>query len=87
MSESDNIGSVKPFRIKWVLVDVEAERYWKNLSRDAQRKLRTVIQTAEGPQGFGDDNDRLETMGVHDGTTFHLYAIEDERYDSPAFWL
>jgi len=83
VSESADIGAPVAFRVRWFLVDANAERVWRHLSRWEQWPVHAVVQTAKGPRVIADDHDRLEAIGVQEGTVFHLYAIEDERYDLP----
>ena len=80
LSEYADTGAYEPFRVKWVLVDVRAEDAWRELPRDEKRGLSAVLHTSNGPQFINNDRYRLEDAGVSDGTVFHLYAIEDERY-------
>jgi hypothetical protein len=48
-----------------------------------QRELHAVVQTEKGPTKFTDPLRHcfLENSGVCDGKIFHVFAIEDERYD------
>lgn len=83
VSDRADTGAYEPFRVKWVLVDTKVEDAWLRLSRWERRKLAAVVSTADGPKFCTTDRDRLSDLGVADGTVFHLYAIEDERYDPP----
>ena len=44
------------------------------------RKIHAVIKTNAEIKFCRDSSDRLEDIGVSDGTTFHLYPIEDEKF-------
>jgi hypothetical protein len=80
ISERAETGAYMPFRVKWVLVDVEAEPAWDALSRSEQRSVYAIVQNGGQPKLSRNDTDNLEDLGVRDGAVFHLYAVEDERY-------
>jgi hypothetical protein len=84
VSDRAETGAYEPFRVKWVLVDTKAEKDWLTISRQRQRQLFAVVGTSSGPTFCTNDLDRLNDLGVVDGTVFHLYAVEDERWDSCA---
>jgi hypothetical protein len=84
LSDQADVGAYEPFRVKWVLVDARAEDAWNELHRGEKRELSAVLYTSIGPQLINTDRYRIEDSGISDGTVFHLYAIEDERYDPPA---
>jgi hypothetical protein len=79
LSDRAETGAFVPFMVRWVLVDKKVEAAWLKLPRSRMRKLIAVVATAEGPLFCETDTDRLNDVGVVDGTVFHLYAIEDER--------
>jgi hypothetical protein len=83
VSDRADTGAFEPFMVKWVLVDTKAEEAWLALPRRDKRGLTAVVSTASGPKFCTTDRDRLTDLGVTDGTVFHLYAVEDERYDPP----
>lgn len=84
VSEDADTGAYLRFRVKWVLVDTKVEDAWHRLPRWSQRELSAIVATADGPKFCTDDRLRLSDVGVVDGSVFHMYAIEDERYDPPA---
>ncbi len=71
------------FRVRWVLVDVNAESEWRALPRSKQRKLHALVAAVDGIRPAHSARDRLNELGVRNGTVFHLYAIEDEEFDPP----
>jgi hypothetical protein len=79
-------GAYQPFMVKWVLVDVKAERAWKELPRSRQRRLSAVLHTPGGTRYCDDGDARLGDLKVADGTVFHMYAIEDEDYSPIAMF-
>jgi hypothetical protein len=81
LSTQADTGAYSPFVVRWVLVDVDAEATWKNISRPEQRRLHAVIMSGHGLRFSYSDLDRLEDVGVYDGIVFHLYPVEDE--DAP----
>jgi hypothetical protein len=84
LSDQADTGAYEPFRVKWVLVDTRAEDAWNDMRRSDKRGLSAVLHTSTGPRLITTDRYRIEDGGVSDGAVFHLYAIEDERYDPPA---
>ena len=83
VSDRADTGAYEPFRVKWVLIDTKVEDEWLLLPRRYKRELSAVVSTVDGTKFCTADRDRLSEIGVADGTVFHLYAIEDERYDPP----
>jgi len=83
VSDQAETGAYLPFHVKWVLVDVQAEKEWHRLGRREQSRLFAIVQKGKRAEVSHDDSDRLEDLGVQDGTIFHLYAIEDDRYEPP----
>jgi hypothetical protein len=79
-TEEADTGAYIPFRVRWVLVDVRAEKKWLSLPRRVQRGLRAAVQTKAGLKLSRSERDRLEDIGIYDGIVFHLYQIEDEDY-------
>jgi hypothetical protein len=78
------VGPFGVFHVRWVLVDVEVESKWLEMSRSQQRDVYALVESDDGPRQASDPRERLQTLGVRDGTVFHLYAIEDEDFDPPA---
>jgi hypothetical protein len=81
VSKLAETGAYLPFRVKWVLVDVQAENQWRKLPRWTQSRLYAVVQNGQQPKFSEHDSDRLEDLGIQDGTVFHLYAVDDDRYE------
>jgi hypothetical protein len=84
LSDRAETGAYQPFRVRWVLVDARAENDWLPLPRRRKRQLSAVISTSSGPKFWETDSAKLSDVGVVSGTVFHLYAIEDVRYNGPA---
>lgn len=74
-------GPFSEFRIRWVIVDIDAEEEWRLMYRSEQRHIHALVQSENGIKKAYTDRDRLEDLGVRDGSVFHLYGIEDERYE------
>ncbi len=83
LREEADVGSVERFRVRWVLVDVRAERQWLKMPRARQRKARVVVYSSRRLVVSGDKYAQLGALGMKDGITFHLHAIEDEDYPPP----
>lgn len=77
------VGPFTEFRIRWVLVDVQAEAEWEELPRHIKRRTHAVVATQSGSKFAFSDRERLADLGVRDEIVFHLYAIEDEEYRPP----
>jgi len=82
--EEFKVGPFSEFRVRWVLVDVAAEQEWLSMPRRDQREIYALVKTDDGFKVTRNERERLEQLGVRDGMVFHLYAIEDERYDPPS---
>jgi len=83
VSEKAETGAYVPFRVRWVLVDTRAEDEWRALPRSHKRGVSAVIFGPKGTVFCNGETDRLEDVGVTDESVFHMYAIEDDRYDLP----
>lgn len=80
--DSFRVSPFAEFRIRWVLVDTTVEQEWLKMSRSHQRRLHALVGDMSGkPQTVSSDRARLDELEVKDGTVFHMYAIEDERYE------
>ncbi len=84
LRDEADTGAFVPFRIRWVLVDVNAETDWLAMPRHEKRPIQAMVKTGVGIKYSYDETDRLEELDIYDGIVFHLYALEDERYDFPA---
>jgi hypothetical protein len=77
VKESIDIGSITPFRIRWVLVDIKVENVWNDLPMSEQLKVKAVVHS-DGENIFSlSDYDRIGDIKGYDGIVFHLYAIEE----------
>ncbi len=83
VAEALRAGPCSEFRVRWVLVDVEVEDVWLNMSRREKRKIHALIASESGARLAYSGRDRIEELGVKDGTVFHLYAIEDVLFEPP----
>lgn len=84
LTESADTGAYTPFRVRWVLVDTQAEQDWGDLPRRRQQCVYALIRSSEELFMSLDEDDRLSEIGVQDGMLFHLYAIEDIDFPPPA---
>ena len=80
VSDRAETGAYEAFRVKWVLVDTTVEDAWLALPRRDKRLMSAVLRSPHGPRFCTNDRIRLQDAELSDGTVFHLYAIEDERY-------
>ncbi len=77
-----NTGGAMRFRVRWVLVDANADAMWKRLERNEKQRIMAIVKTKDGKTKISySENDRLESLGVCDETVFHLYAVEDWEQD------
>ena len=75
-NEADT-GAFSPFRIRWVLVDSRAQKYWEQLARWDQQETHVVAMVAGQVKTSQSADDRFEDLGIELETTFNLYAIQD----------
>jgi len=80
-------GSHEPLSLRYVLVDSDAEDAWSTLSPYEQVRVHALLKAEDGTLRRVDSGrDRIGTAGVRNGSTFHLYAVQDlDRYPPPAF--
>jgi hypothetical protein len=72
-----NHGTAIPFKLRWVLVDAQAEDDWNDLGLEEQQRVNAVVKTGEGVKySYVGTEDRLEALGVCDNTVFHLRGID-----------
>jgi hypothetical protein len=82
-------GGFAPFPIRWVLVDTRAEAAWLALPRSKKQTIHAVIAKKDAVKDENDvvfstsDRDQLDKVGIGDGITFRLYAIEDVAVGPP----
>ena len=76
-----DIGALDSFPIRWVLIDTNAESDWAHLSGAARQRVHAMIRNKEGLHVSHHNSDRLESLKVYDGITFHLHAIADDDHD------
>jgi hypothetical protein len=76
--EEADFGTATPFKIRWVLVDAEAEDDWDDLDLEEQHKVAAVVKTKAGLKvAHVGERKRLEDIGVYDGIVFHLRGIDN----------
>jgi hypothetical protein len=78
LSAEAQTGAYAPFVVRWVLVDVRAEGTWRTISRAEQRRVHAIVMSDHRLRFSYSDRDRVEDLGISDGTIFHLYPVEDE---------
>ncbi len=83
LSTELDAGAIKPFRVRWALIDVRAEDTWRGLARTEQRRIWAMIMSDHGLRISYSDRDRLEEISLRDETLFHLYPVEDEQMLGP----
>jgi hypothetical protein len=80
VKEEVDAGMAFTFKIRWVLVDKNAESAWHRLSVDEQLKVRAVVKSAEKIKvSYVFNEDRLEDLGVTDNVVFYLYGVDGNR--------
>jgi hypothetical protein len=85
LKDSLDTGGFQPYRIRWVLVDANAESNWRAMDRGDKRHVRAIVSTQSGIKVADDDLKRLNDIGVYNDIVFHLYAVEDEHQDDICF--
>ena len=70
------------FHIRWILVNVACEKEWESMSKNQRRSIHALFETEGTTETSYSDECRLGNIGIRNGTVFHLYAIEDERFGS-----
>lgn len=75
-SEAD-VGAFDRVQVKWVLVDVRAESEWQQTNSWDQERIVCIVRADHGIVVSRDYSQRLDELGVPDGTIFHLYAIPE----------
>jgi hypothetical protein len=84
VEEALKVGPFSEFHVRWVLVDVAAEGEWLGMPRPRKREIHAMVLTDQGLRLAKSARDRLDELEVRDGTVFHMYAIEDEDFPTPA---
>ncbi len=84
LKEEAHTGAFESFRVRWVLVDVQAEYYWDEMPRYEKQGLYAIVKTDEGIKYSFSEYDRVEELRLDHKMVFHLYAIEDIDYPPPA---
>ena len=74
-------GALDPFHIRWVLVDAALDNEWRAIPQPSKRLLYALVLGADGPMCCTDESQSVGSIGVRDGTVFHLCAVEDESRD------
>jgi len=81
VKEAADTGAYMPFLVRWVLVDQRAEQDWSDLPRSEKRAVQAIIKVGDKIRTCLNERDRLSDLGIDDGIVFHMYAIEDERFN------
>jgi TIR domain len=82
LKKSLDTGTSQPFRIRWVLVDINAVDEWKQFDRSEQRRIRALVKGKEGLISSSQRRVTLNEAGIYDGIIFNLFPIEDEDFSS-----
>jgi TIR domain len=83
VSEEAVTGAYMSFRVRWVLIDVRVEEEWLAMPRWKKREIYALLRVGDQTVASRSETDRLSKIGIEDGITFHMYAIEDEDFDPP----
>lgn len=79
-TEAD-VGAFDRVRVRWVLVDVDAEGEWRRMDYRERERIACLLRADGRVRTSYDRAQRLDEAGVRDGMVFHLYAIpEHERH-------
>ena len=76
LKQTLDTGGFQRYPIRWVLVDQNAEAYWKILSRWEKKEIQALVMSDDGVTVSTEERDRLEDLGVCNDAVFHLYAAE-----------
>ena len=77
LRDSLDTGGFQRFRIRWVLVDVNAEDAWKAMNLWDRKKVYAIVKRDNGIEIATRSCQRLADIGIYSDVVFHLYAIED----------
>lgn len=80
VNERADTGGFVQFKLRWVLVDVNARHDYLAMSRDRQRKCHSVVWMGKETRVCVSSDKRLKHAGFYDGCVLHLHAVEDEYY-------
>jgi hypothetical protein len=73
-------GGFQGFPIRWVLVDVAAEAFWKTMPVHERDRTCAVVKTKEADNDIAichDDLTSVGELGLREGAVVHLYAVPD----------
>lgn len=76
-----NVGSMEPFRVRWILVDLKALGDWRKIVRQRKQEIFALVRSQKGLIISKSPYDRLEDIEIYNNIVFRLYAIEDVRYE------
>jgi hypothetical protein len=77
-------GAFQKLRIKWILVQAEAEAFWQGLSASDQRSVLCLVSSADGTiRPSKNPLDRLVDLSPPEDVVFHLHGvpIPDNEFD------
>jgi hypothetical protein len=82
-----DIGTSEKYPFRLVLVDINAEHEWEQMSMIEMAKTKALVKLDTGLKISYRYEDRLEDIGIYNGITFHLYAVPGvrEQFGQPTF--
>lgn len=68
-------GALEWFSVRWILVDVRAEDYYRSLTNTQRQEIWAVVKVGDEVRKATEGTTSLRKLGVEDGTVFHLWGI------------
>ncbi|MGV7224342.1 MAG: toll/interleukin-1 receptor domain-containing protein [Nitrospinales bacterium] len=70
-----DVGALERFMVRWILVDVRAEDYYRSLTNLQRQEIWAVVKVEDELRKATEGTTSLRKLGVEDGTVFHLWGI------------
>jgi len=85
LREALDTGGFQPFHIRWVLVDVEVENFWRTMPRPERQDVFAIVWNHKTNTVMicTDDLTPVGDLGLSSSTVVHLHGVEDERFSEP----
>jgi TIR domain len=78
VSNELRIGEFTRFRVRYIIVDINAKECFQTLPKQRHRDLFAVVATQDGIKFAHRSTDRLGDVGFYDGIEVNLYPVEAE---------
>jgi hypothetical protein len=76
-NDSVNTGGSVNFKVRWALIDVNAENVWKKTPRPQQAKIYTIVNSCNSEKISYSPDTSLKDAGIYENIVLHMYSIED----------